>query len=92
MLGPFTGIHTRIRQLQHHHEARLAEVMQACSQAPSSAADMLPVLFKRQLDLHQTTFAMGEAVAHLHRLWFAGDLRRERDAQGIWRFAAAPKP
>ena len=33
-----------------------------------SAADVLPVLFKRQLDLHQTTFAMGEAIAHLHAL------------------------
>jgi hypothetical protein len=37
--------------------------------APQSAADVLPVLFKRKLDLHQTTFAMGEAIAHLHLLW-----------------------
>jgi hypothetical protein len=32
---------------------------------------------------------MGESVAHLHSLWFDGKLRRERAADGIWRFAAA---
>jgi hypothetical protein len=32
---------------------------------------------------------MGEAVAHLHLLWFEGKLRRTRDAGGQWRFAAA---
>lgn len=85
---PFTGIHARIDELKAHHEARLDEVMKACSEKPSSAADMLPVLFKRQLDLHQTTFAMGEAVAHLNYLWHRGVLRRFQDAEGVWRFEA----
>lgn len=84
---PFTGLHARIAQLQAHHEERLALVRAACAERPCSAADLLPVLFKRQLDLHQTTFAMGEALAHLHALWHAGELRRERDAAGVWRFA-----
>jgi glyoxylase-like metal-dependent hydrolase (beta-lactamase superfamily II) len=86
---PFTGLHTRIDQLQQHHDERFAEVMRACAEAPCSAADVLPVLFKRALDLHQTTFAMGEAIAHLHALWYAGQLRRTRDAQGVYRFAPA---
>jgi glyoxylase-like metal-dependent hydrolase (beta-lactamase superfamily II) len=86
---PFRGLHERIRQLHEHHRERLDEVEQACAAAPHSAAEMLPVLFKRQLDLHQTTFAMGESVAHLHALWFAGKLRRERGADGIYRFAPA---
>jgi hypothetical protein len=47
----------------------------------------LPVLFERTLDLHQTTFAMGESIAHLHALWFDGTLRRTLDADGIYRFA-----
>lgn len=85
---PFRGLHTRIGQLQRHHEERLAEVLQACTQAPVSAAEMLPVLFKRPLDLHQTTFAMGEAVAHLHALWRRGRLMRRRGADGVWRFVA----
>ncbi len=86
---PFTGLQTRIGQLQQHHADRLAEVMQACAESPRSAADLLAVLFKRPLDLHQTTFAMGEAIAHLHALWHAGRLRRERDAAGVWRFSPA---
>jgi glyoxylase-like metal-dependent hydrolase (beta-lactamase superfamily II) len=87
---PFTGLHERVRQLQAHHDERLAEVMEACAEAPRSAADLLPVLFKRALDLHQTTFAMGEAVAHLHALWAQGRLARRRGADGVYRFEAAP--
>ncbi|BDI03413.1 MBL fold metallo-hydrolase [Sphaerotilus microaerophilus] len=86
---PFTGLHARIDQLVAHHDERLAEVVALCAQAPASAADVLPVMFKRVLDLHQTTFAMGEAVAHLNALWLGGQLRRERGADGIWRFAPA---
>lgn len=85
---PFLGLHKRIRQLHDHHRDRLAEVMAACSEAPRSAADVLPILFKRKLDLHQTTFAMGESVAHLHTLWHGGQLARSRDAEGVWRFRA----
>lgn len=86
---PFTGLHERIRQLQAHHQERLDEVMAACADKPCSAADVMPVLFKRPLDLHQTTFAMGESIAHLHLLWYQGRLRRQlRD--GVYRFAAIP--
>ena len=84
---PFTGLHTRIQQLHDHHRDRLAEVLEACEAQPCSAADMLPVLFKRTLDLHQTTFAMGESIAHLHALWFGSTLQRTLDADGVYRFA-----
>src|SRR5262249_55038803 len=86
---PFRGLHQRIQQLHDHHRDRLADVLQACTDKPQSAADVLPVLFKRKLDLHQTTFAMGESVAHLHALWFAGKVRRTLDADGVYRFATA---
>ena len=83
---PFTGLHVRIDQLHAHHQERYAEVLEACAQAPGSAADMLPVLFKRSLDLHQTTFAMGEAVAHLHALAAEGRLRALRGSDGVIRY------
>ena len=86
---PFRGLHTRIQQLHDHHRDRLAEVMEACLDKPCSAADILPIMFKRELDLHQTTFAMGEALAHLHLLWFEGKLQRRLCADGIYRFIAA---
>jgi glyoxylase-like metal-dependent hydrolase (beta-lactamase superfamily II) len=85
---PFRGLHTRIGQLHDHHRDRLAEVMQACEAAPCSAADILPIMFPRKLDLHQTTFAMGEAVAHLHALWFQEKLTRQLNADGIYRFSS----
>ncbi len=86
---PFRGLHERTRQLHQHHDARLAEVMAACAAQPRHAADLLPVLFKRKLDLHQTTFAMGESIAHLHALWHAGKLVRRAGADGVWRFGRA---
>lgn len=86
---PFRGLHTRIDQLKAHHDERLAEVMDACATAPQTAADLLSVLFRRKLDLHQTTFAMGESIAHLNALWHAGKLVRRVDAEGVHRFARA---
>jgi len=48
----------------------------------------LPVLFKRDLDLHQLTFALGETIAHLNYLWHSGKLKRVEDSHGRLRFAA----
>lgn len=86
---PFTGLHTRIDQLREHHAERFAEVLAACAGAPQTAAELVPVLFKRPLDLHQLTFALGESIAHLHALWFQGRLRRSRGADGVYRFVSA---
>ena len=86
---PFRGLHTRVDQLVAHHDERFAEVLAACAETPQHAADLLPVLFKRKLDLHQTTFAMGESVAHLHVLWLGGRLVRSLGSDGIYRFALA---
>lgn len=83
---PFRGLHTRIGQLQEHHRDRLAEVLDACAAKPQSASDIVPVMFRRPLDAHQLTFALGEALAHLHKLWFDGLLERKTNADGIVRF------
>jgi glyoxylase-like metal-dependent hydrolase (beta-lactamase superfamily II) len=82
---PFRGLHTRVRQLQDHHADRLEEVRQACS-TPMSAAEIVPIMFRRPLDAHQLSFALGEALAHLHKLWFDGELRRTVDAEKVVRF------
>ncbi len=84
---PFRGMHTRIRQLRDHHAARLQEVRDACAIQPRSAADIVPMMFKRALDIHQMTFALGEALAHLHLLWLEGELVRHTDDDGVIRFS-----
>jgi glyoxylase-like metal-dependent hydrolase (beta-lactamase superfamily II) len=84
---PFRGLHTRVGQLAEHHRERLAEVVAACA-TPQSAADIVPIMFRRALDAHQLSFALGEALAHLHKLWFDGVLRRVATEDGVIRFQA----
>jgi glyoxylase-like metal-dependent hydrolase (beta-lactamase superfamily II) len=90
---PFRGIPLRVTQLRAHHAARLSELEQAlsASSGPSSAAEVVPVLFRRELDVHQLFFAMGEAIAHLNHLWHAGRVERRAAADGTLRFAASPR-
>jgi glyoxylase-like metal-dependent hydrolase (beta-lactamase superfamily II) len=88
---PFKGLHQRIAQQHAHHADRLAEVVEACAQ-PKCTADIVPVLFKRKLDLHQLTFAMGEALAHLHALYYDGKLSRRTGDDGIIRFTTIAQP
>ena len=87
---PFRGIHERIHALKKHHEDRLTETIEACRIKPQSAREIIPVLFRRELDLHQLTFAMGEAIAHLNYLWLDGCLSRELCSDGVLRFSCLP--
>jgi glyoxylase-like metal-dependent hydrolase (beta-lactamase superfamily II) len=84
---PFRGLHVRLRQLREHHEARLLDTLNACRERPMSAIDLLPVLFRRKLDLHQSGFAIGEAIAHLHALYFRDQVQRHLDGDGVIRFS-----
>ncbi len=86
---PFTGAHLRVMMLHQHHEERLAEVRSACAK-PRTAADLLPVLFRRKLDTHQLFFAMGESIAHLHNLWYRDEVQfLGKDGNGARRFAVS---
>lgn len=89
---PFRGAHERVAALQAHHEARLADLQEACARAPLSAADALEVLFRRKLGGNQMVFAMGEAIAHLHALYYAGRARREMGPDGVARYRAPLLP
>jgi glyoxylase-like metal-dependent hydrolase (beta-lactamase superfamily II) len=88
---PFRGIDVRIAQLRAHHNARLEELEAALAAAPASlsAADLVPVLFRRELDIQQRYFAMGEAIAHLNFHWRAGKVERRVDRGHSKRFAPA---
>ena len=84
---PFRGLHARINALEDHHSQQLEQVLVACGQQPHNAHDMLPVMFKRELDVQQMMFAMGESIAHLNCLLEQGKVQRE-ERNGIWYFAA----
>ena len=83
---PFFGVAQRIAELEAHHRARCADALAACAR-PSSAAELMPVLFRRKLDAQQTSFALGEALAHLHYLKGQGEVERRLGPDGVARFS-----
>ena len=56
---PYKGLDIRIDALVSHHDERLETTRQAVA-APATARDVMTRLFQRELDLHQTRFAMGD--------------------------------
>ena len=87
---PFTGLHERIAALRDHHRERLRQVLDNCRE-PITAGALMPVLFNRELDAHQVTFAMGEALAHLAYLHHQGRLERRRDGdRTVYRHTRPP--
>ena len=82
---PFRGLHHRLDYLRQHHDERSAETVGAIVE-PRTASELVPVLFRRQLDTHQLGFAIGETLAHLHYLEAEGHAERHVDATGIHRF------
>ena len=85
---PFYGLHARLDYLRHHHDERLAETIGALAE-PCTGADLIPGLFRRELDTHPLGFAIGEVLAHLHYLEAAGQVERRPDDDGICRFGKA---
>jgi glyoxylase-like metal-dependent hydrolase (beta-lactamase superfamily II) len=85
---PFRGLHRRLDHLRHHHDDRLAETIGALAE-PRTAFELVPVLFRRQLDTHQLGFAIGETLAHLHYLEAEGQAARLVGDDDIHRFRKA---
>ena len=85
---PFRRLGERVEHLRDHHEARLAETLDALTE-PRSAAEIVPTLFRRELDTHQLGFAMGEALSHLHFLEAEGRAVRVIGDDRVHRFRKA---
>ena len=86
---PFRGLHARVAQLHAHHAERCALLHAACGEGPRTAAELMPVLFERDIaDPHQAMFALGEAIAHLVHLEQTRSLERVVDNDGIIRFVS----
>jgi glyoxylase-like metal-dependent hydrolase (beta-lactamase superfamily II) len=83
---PFYGLHHRIEELIAHHAQRCSEIARACSDAPLSVAEIVPHLFTRELDAHQTGFAFGEVLAHVNHMLGRDELQLETDAGGVDRY------
>ena len=85
---PFTGLHDRIDALLQHHDERLEEIAGLCRPAPLTVFQIAQTLFQRPLDRTQTTFAIGEVLAHVNRLLALGELEWVDTGENSWQFAA----
>jgi glyoxylase-like metal-dependent hydrolase (beta-lactamase superfamily II) len=73
---PFVGLRARIDELCAHHEARCLAIEGACRRGPCTAADLVPVVFRRVIDdPHQMGFAFSEVLAHVNYMLRADRLR-----------------
>jgi len=86
---PFRGLHARTDELIAHHEKRCLLIADACREAPRSAAELVPVLFTRQLDPHQMSFAFSETLAHVNYMLGRGELAWAETEGGVERVVAA---
>jgi glyoxylase-like metal-dependent hydrolase (beta-lactamase superfamily II) len=86
---PFRGLHARIRELSLHHDQRCQAVAEACGAAAVLPAEIVPRLFPRALDSHQTSFAFGETMAHVNYMLRRGWMLAETGADGRRRVRAA---
>lgn len=74
---PFIGLHERVDELLAHHEGRCNAIVAACRERALSAAELVPVVFRRPIDdPHQMGFAFGEVLAHVNLLRRRGRLER----------------
>jgi glyoxylase-like metal-dependent hydrolase (beta-lactamase superfamily II) len=82
---PFIGLRERVAELELHHQERCRTIAGALGE-PRSAAELLQIVFQRDLDPLQLMLAMNEAVAHLEYMTDRGELERMEGNDGIVRY------
>jgi glyoxylase-like metal-dependent hydrolase (beta-lactamase superfamily II) len=86
---PFVGLPARIDELAAHHEARCRAIEEACRRAPQTAADLVPVVFRRAIDdPHQMGFAFSEVLAHVNYMLREARLAPAADSRNGVAFTA----
>lgn len=84
---PFSGLHARIADYEHHHAVRLETTLAACAR-PSSCIEIAHKLFDpRPISGRMMFFAVGEALAHIKYLQDEGAVGGESGADGVIRYA-----
>lgn len=79
---PFYGANERIDEILEHHDSRLGRTLESVG----NGADVYSTcdrLFRKELSIHETRFALGETIAHLEYLRYQGEVERSMD-DGRW--------
>lgn len=79
---PFYGLHERAVELSAHHRERLDVIRTAVALGPHSAAELVPLMFRRELTPHEMSFAFTEVLAHMNRLIATDEVRWIQRADG----------
>lgn len=78
---PFVGLHTRLDQLQHHHELRLDHLARLMD-GPRTTMELTHGLFPKAVAEGQGRHALAETIAHAHYLIGRGRAVREMTGDG----------
>lgn len=87
---PYRGLHQRIAVLKKHHAHRLQRLRETARKGVLlCGAEAVRLLFSPDLEASNLPFALGEALAHLNRLWHCGEFERTRDDAGVYHYGAS---
>ncbi len=78
---PYRGIRQRIEQLRSHHARRLGETKRLLA-SPRTALDLSRAMFPRVEGANDVGFALGETIAHVNHLLYAGEVEEQRNSEG----------
>jgi hypothetical protein len=73
-----------MRQLIDNHHGALKRLRAHLAEAPRTAAECFPPLYKRSIDEGTYGLALVEAVGHLNHLYRTGEVTREMRPDGAW--------
>jgi glyoxylase-like metal-dependent hydrolase (beta-lactamase superfamily II) len=86
----FRGLHPRTQELREHHEQQFDMLRTFLAEHTSCTAfEAMLCLFPRLRGPVDDMLALGETIAHLSWLRYAGVLRRVLDEDGVYRFRLA---
>ena len=88
--APFTGAARRLTQLIDNHGTALERVMAALAEAPATAQDLFPVLYRREIGAREHGLALVEAVAHVNHLAASGRIRPTERPDGALTWSPVP--
>jgi glyoxylase-like metal-dependent hydrolase (beta-lactamase superfamily II) len=77
---PYRGLHRRLDSLSRHHDERLARLRRACAE-PRTAAELVPMLFDRELNPMDFYMATAETLSHLNHSRATGEIERIREPE-----------
>ena len=86
----FSGLHLRTRELSEHHHRKLNATRGHLHELDRATAfEVMQKLFPRRRGPIDDLLALGETLAHLSWLVHAGEVLRQLDSDGVYRFAPA---